>query len=162
MGDELDLETGDPSRADPASERRRRRRERTAESGGTKKAPTATETSKLATEIRSRLDRVFDRIAEWRDARDDEELATVIREDKDMMAQGIVSLTNSFNPLRVPLLMGLNLIEPLLAFGRVVRVLVGRWMARRAAQQQAAAEAQGAVNPEYADNGGGGEVPAYQ
>src|ERR1700727_437506 len=132
MADELDLEHGGPVDS-PAAERRRRRRERAAE-GGESKPKTAASVKaeeRVATGIHSRFSRFLDRVAEWRDARDDDELARVVREDNDMMSQGVVSLTNSFNPLRGPVIMFLNIIEPVLAFGRVVRILISRWFAKR-------------------------------
>lgn len=134
--DELDLQTGDGGADNPAAERRRRRRERAAESGEGKPKLSAKADERVATEIHSRFSRFLDRVAEWRDARDDDELAQVVREDNDMMSQGIVSLTNSFNPLRGPVIMFLNIIEPVLAFGRVVRILISRWFARRQPEQE--------------------------
>lgn len=155
--DELDLETGDSSRADPATERNARRRRRgTSGSSSSSSSTGARAEAKVETEIRSRLDRVFDRIAKAREARGDDELVEAIREDSDAMAQGFISLTSNIVPLRVPLLMLLNLLEPLLAFGRVGRILAGRLLTRRerrqAEREQAAAE-QAAQEAGYAEPG---------
>src|SRR5215469_6955122 len=121
MADELNLEHGDPSR----SEQRRRRR--TAGDSGESK----TSDKALDRELHSRITDAFDQVVEWRQARDDEELATAISEDKDKMAKGLVSLTHVVAPLRQPLVIFLGFVEPVLAFGRVGRILGGRWFARR-------------------------------
>lgn len=134
----LDLEDGDPELAD-ASPRARRAAARKATAGDSD-TPTRKPASKRASapaqdrteaEISSRLNRTFDRIAQALDVREDAELADIIREDKEAMGQGIVSLTRSIKVLRSPLLMALNFVEPVLAFGRVGRVLYGRWAYRR-------------------------------
>jgi hypothetical protein len=135
----------------------RRRRRRAARSGGTENAPKPKrDDSKVATEISSRLDRLFDRIAQWRESREDEELASAVREDTEMMVSGVVSLTGSFPFLRTPLIMLLSILEPLLAFGRVVRILVGRWMARRQAQVEQVTPS----SDDYVDSETG--IPVYQ
>lgn len=135
----LDLDKGDPMAAEASpAERRRMARERStgrsgpsSDSGEKKKAPTASATSKIEAELSSRLERVFDRIVKALVMRDDEELAQVVREDSEAMSQGLISLTRSVKFLRSPLLMILNLVEPVLAFGRVGRILIGRWIERR-------------------------------
>lgn len=124
MSDELDLETGDPGRGDAASERRRRRRE-----SSTTEAPK--QSGGIENEVRSRLARVFDRIAKAREAQEDHELAEVIREDTDAMTQGFVSLTSNVPFLRMPLVMALNILEPVLAFSRVGRIILIRVINRR-------------------------------
>ena len=100
----------------------------------------------METELLSRIERICDRIAEVLDARGDDELAYAIREDKTAMGQGLVSLTGNVKFLRGPLLMMLNLVEPGLAFGRVLRILYFRFADRQARihaeREQAAAEAQ--------------------
>jgi hypothetical protein len=144
--DELDLETGVTSER---SERRRRRRESsTASSGGEK---TATQQKKEDTEVISRLDRLRDRLVKNREAAGDDELAEILREDGEQMAQGVKSLTGSFPVLRMPLFMFLNVLEPVLAFGRLGRALWRRYWERRAMQAEAAAQAQ--AEAEAAANG---------
>jgi hypothetical protein len=83
-------------------------------------------------ELKSRLTGVFDRIAEAADARGDEELADIIREDRDVMAGGIVSLTRPFMALRAPVVLALAIVEPVMAFGRLARLMIGRAMVNRA------------------------------
>jgi hypothetical protein len=144
---ELDLEFGDPLRASPEGETRRRRR------ATTEAKSEADDTGAVETEIRSRLDRLFDRIVKAREAVEDEELAEVIREDADAMANGFISVTHNVPFLRLPLIMLLNILEPVLAFYRVARILVIRWFARRAER----AAAQYAQEPVY-ENG----VPIYE
>ena len=124
---ELDLERGDPSRSSPEGERKRRRRTVAEE------APTE---GMVDAEVRSRLERTFDRIIKSRRSHDDEELATVIEEDAEAMTQGIVDATTGIPFLRSPLLMALNVIEPVLAFSRVGRILFYRFLERRARKSQ--------------------------
>ena len=135
MPDELDLEHGDPSRRE---ERRTRRRQR--DSTGSVGTESKTDTRRLDNELHSRLVDAFNQIVEWREAREDEELATAINEDKEKMAKGLVSLTHAVAPLRQPLLIFLGFVEPILAFGRVGRILATRWVARQQRRQQAAEE----------------------
>jgi len=91
----------------------------------------------------------FDQVVEWREARDDEELATAISEDKDKMAKGLVSLTHVVQPLRGPLLIFLGFVEPVLAFGRVGRILGERFIMRR----QRIAEERAAMAEEWQTEG---------
>lgn len=137
----LDLENGDEALANATpAERRRAARKAAAEgeaSGGSGSRKPASRSSKATqeregTELLSRLDRTFDRIALALEARGDAELADTIREDKTAMSQGLVSLTRSVKALRSPFLMLLNLVEPVLAFGRVGRILYVRLAERRA------------------------------
>lgn len=92
-----------------------------------KKRATATDN-----ELKTRLTGVFDRIADAADARGDEELAEVLREDRDVMASGIVSLTRPFVVLRAPVVLLLAVVEPVMAFGRLARLAIGRVMDSRA------------------------------
>lgn len=92
-------------------------------------------------DLRGRLSGCFDRIAATLDERGDEELAELVRQDAEVMSQGLVSLTRPFRALRTPLLAVIAVIEPALAFGRIARLLGGRWAERRA-EQAAAAQAQ--------------------
>jgi hypothetical protein len=130
MADDLDLERGDPSRAEA-------RRQRRQASGSSSSGESKTTTAKLDHELHARLVSSLEQVQEWREARDDAELADAIGEDKEKMAKGLVSLTHAVQPLRQPLLVFLGFVEPLLAFGRVGRILAGRWVERR---QQRAAE----------------------
>lgn len=141
MVDELDLEHGDADLADRIEAENEskpriretassRRRDRVA-SQKARSAPGASGGDKLDAEIASRLDRTFLRISGALQARGDEELSSVVSEDRTAMTQGLVSLTHAVKPLRTPLLMGLNLIEPILAFGRVARILLTRMALRR-------------------------------
>jgi hypothetical protein len=124
MPDELDLERGDASRADATSERRSRRRQR--DTGSSSRAAASEDA-----EVEGQLSQAWERVAEWREARDDDELSEAIREDADVMTKGFVSLTSNFKPLRRPLIIFLNVILPLFAFARVGRILLTRWVERR-------------------------------
>jgi len=135
MADELDLERGIPSRGE---ERRSRRREGSSETKST--GDKASE--KLDRELHSRLTDALEQVVEWRMARQDAELATAISEDKEKMARGLVSLTHVVAPLRRPLLIFLGFVEPLLAFGRVGRILTERWLERRRERAEELARAQ--------------------
>ena len=125
MPDELDLERGDPSRSEERRQRRRATRTETV-SGESK-----TVTDKLDRELHARLVESLGQVQEWREARDDEELATAIEQDKEKMAKGLVSLTHAVMPLRKPLVVFLSFVEPILAFGRVGRILTFRWVEKR-------------------------------
>jgi len=133
MADELDLSGGG------YSSRSERRSRRSADGGESK-----TTSDKLDRELHSRLLDAFGQVVEWRQAREDEELATAIDEDKDKMARGLVSLTHAVTPLRQPLVIFLGFVEPVLAFGRVGRILATRWVMRRQrhAEDLAAAQAE--------------------
>lgn len=124
--DDIDLDRGEPD--DAASRRRRRRQQRTEEP-----APSEGFTER---EVRDQLTRAFEGIAKNRDARGDGELADAVREEGDAMTEGFVALTSAFTPLRLALVIALNLLITLLAFGRVGSILWYRWTARRAAAQQ--------------------------
>lgn len=103
--------------------------------------------SRLEAEIESRLDRVFDQLAEQREARGDEELATALREDKRPISSALVSLTRPIGQARQLVLLVLAVIEPLLAFGRIGRILAGRVRGRqeRRAEERQRAEYEAAV-----------------
>lgn len=130
MADELDLERGDPGRADSASERRRARR--TARQADTESAGGG----KAEAEIRMQLEGAFERLAKMRDTKEDAELADAIREESDPMTEGIVTLTNSVTPLRFPIIILLNLLITMMAFGRVGGILYQRFQDRRVARAQ--------------------------
>lgn len=86
-------------------------------------------------ELRERLGKVLERAAEWREARGDHELAAVLREDKQAIIGGLVSLTGPFLWLYGPLIAGLQVLEPVMAFGRVLRIMGVRMADRRARRQ---------------------------
>lgn len=145
----LDLENGDEELAEatPAQRRAAARKAAGEDRPSTAKktssarrssTKTPTQVSKLEAELTSRLHRTFDRIAQTLDARGDQELAEVIREDGDAISQGFISLTRNVRFLLSPLIMLLNLVEPVLAFGRVGRILYRRWVER---QQRTAEQA---------------------
>lgn len=93
-------------------------------------SPTAKRTADR--DLRARLETIFDRIGDAAEARGDEELADVVREDKEVMAGGLVSLTTPFKALRTPLLFALGIVEPVMAFSRIVRLMLGRTLDHRA------------------------------
>lgn len=105
------------------------------------KKPRPKTTPTAERELRGRLSDCFDRIAESVRQRGDDELADLLADDAAIMAQGLVSLTRPFRALRTPLLALVAIVEPALAFGRVVRLLAGRWADRRARAAEAAAMA---------------------
>jgi hypothetical protein len=109
-------------------------------SSSRRRRPNRTETS-----LKERLVACFDRIAESLEGRGDNELAEIVRNDGEIMAQGLVSLTRPFTAIRTPLLVLVAIVEPALAFGRILRVLAGRLHERRARitweREQAAQEA---------------------
>lgn len=122
--DEIDLTRGEPGRGDSTSERRRRRRASRSESD----SPTESFTER---EVRIQLERAFDGLAKGREARGDTDLAEAIREEGDAMTEGFVTLTNNVKPLRLPLVILLNILITLLAFGRVGGILWERFKARQ-------------------------------
>lgn len=159
----LDLDEGDEelANASPRERRAAARRAAAIERNTRKEGNSRTSSTKRAkdragerveAELTSRLSRTFDRIAKALEAREDYELASAIREDSEAMSQGLVSLTTNVKLLRSPLLMSLNLIEPVLAFGRVFRILFGRWNARQTRiameREEAQREASSAVPPQ--------------
>jgi hypothetical protein len=109
------------------------------EGGQKRSSSSSSRTRKPAseTDLRSRLTIVFGRIADAADARGDSELATVVREDMDVMATGLVSLTRPFTALRTPLLLVLAIVEPVMAFSRIARLMLGRIVVRRAHREPA-------------------------
>jgi hypothetical protein len=115
---ELDLENGgtvDPPKRGPGRPK-----------GSTSKTPPAEKN------LKARLEATFQKIADSRAARGDDELAVALRDEKGPMALGLVNLTENVKPLRNPLVTFLALIEPALAFGRVGNILRYRLIDRRA------------------------------
>jgi len=101
---------------------------------GKSKAKRPAASARAEKDLRDRLVGCFERIAESLYARQDEELAELVREDAEIIAQGLVSLTRPFTALRTVVLAIVAIIEPLMAFGRIGRVLLGRLAERRAAR----------------------------
>ena len=143
---ELDLEAGDEDRAeriaaatDSGSSKKPRfgSKKASGSSASPKRAtPRATAAKRAEESLNARLVRAFDRIIEQLLQRGDAELATVIEEDKDAMAAGLVSLTRAVTWMRRPLVTALNFVEPVLAFGRVGKILVTRMVLRRQQQME--------------------------
>jgi len=107
---------------------------RTRKESKSRKRPAAS--ARAENELKGRLVGCFERIAESLYARQDEELAELVREDAEVIAQGLVSLTRPFTALRGIVLAIVAIIEPLMAFGRIGRVLLGRMAERRSARAQ--------------------------
>lgn len=82
-------------------------------------------------DLKARLLTCFERIADAAEARGDEELAGAVREDMGVMAGSLVSLTRPLTALRAPLLLGLAVLEPVMAFSRLGRLMFGRLTDRR-------------------------------
>jgi len=141
MADEIDLERGVPS---SRTEARRRRTERKGPIEGESK----TLTEKLDRELDDRITAALEQLRDWRESRDDEELADAIERGKEKMSKGLVSVTHIVAPLRGPLVVILGFLEPVLAFGEVGRILIGRWLNRRQehADNLAAAQAEWDAN----------------
>lgn len=110
-----------------------------------KTARSSAKSAKEDRDLKNRLTACFERVADALDTRGDEELADLVRADTDIMSNGLVSLTRPLQALRTPLVLVISVIEPALAFGRILRVLAGRMAERRmmnaAAQEEAAREA---------------------
>lgn len=102
-------------------------------------------------DLRTRLEGVFDRIAEAAEVRGDIELADAIAEDAKVMAQGLVSFTRPLRALRGPLLLLLGIVEPFMAFRRVGMLLFGRWYVRRRGDTPETPEPDEPIDP--------GEIP---
>lgn len=132
--DELDLENGRPDDAGgrkggrteesaKRQERRERARHRDTEAG-----------------IRERLHAIFSRLADAREGRGDVELAAMIREDSRAMVEGLLSVVRRAPGLAGVITGALAVLEPLIAFGRIARLLGGRFADRRAAAYEDAPE----------------------
>lgn len=99
--------------------------------------------------IRERLFAIFDTLADSLEGRGDLELAGIIREDSRAMVGGLESLIKRVPKLAGVVLGGLSVVEPLIAFGRIFRVLARRMRERREeALEQANWEAGQAEEPE--------------
>lgn len=131
--DELDLDKGEPERASSRTERARQRRNRAKETSSSSEGVSDSV-------VRDQLTRAFNGLANARAARGDEELAEAFREEGDAMTEGFVALTTNVKPLRMPVIILVNILITLLAFGRVGSILLNR-LADRRARRQAEAEA---------------------
>lgn len=129
---DLDLDKGDPERVKANESAADKRRESRATGVHSKPGTRKTAAQKAEEEIAARLHVTFDRIATACENRNDEEMAAIFREEAQSMSVGLVSLTRNVSALRPGLLMTLNLVEPIMAFGRLGRELLQRFMARRA------------------------------
>lgn len=96
-----------------------------------KKRTSSSRAKATENELRGRLADCFDRISDALETRGDDELSAIIREDAEVISAGLVSLTRPFKVLRMPLLALVAVVEPALAFGRIARVLIGRFAERR-------------------------------
>jgi hypothetical protein len=114
---DIDLERPEPEEK-PASDRRRESDER---QGRRKRA-----------DIRERLFAIFNRLADSREGRGDVELAAMIREDSRAMVEGLLSVTRRAPGLAPAIMGALAVLEPLIAFGRIAKLLGGRFAERRA------------------------------
>lgn len=125
---------------------------------GSKTDPTKAEESKL----RGQLDRTLERLAEALEGRDDDELATAIREDAKAIASGLIGLTRQLAPARRILIVAVALAEPALAFGRIGRILLGRLAARQQRRAEAQAASDVAPAPDIFAPGGRGAFDGRQ
>jgi hypothetical protein len=80
---------------------------------------------------------MFGRLAESRLARGDEELAEIITEDTAVMSEALVSVTRLLTPVRKVLLVAVAVVEPVLSFQRILRVLGRRFAERRMEEARA-------------------------
>lgn len=145
MSDTIDLTLGEPDPDEsPAARRRRERRERDSSSGSSSRTRSSTGGSSKSDDssLVTRLDTAFVKLADQMLARGDDELAEALREERHAMSQGLVSLTATLTVLRFPLIVFMSLIEPVLAFWRVGRILIMRFFGWRERRIIAAQEAQ--------------------
>ena len=98
-------------------------------------------------DMRERLFAIFERLAERLEGRGDAELAQVIRQDARAMVGGLDSAAKRVPGLASPILWALGILEPLLAFGRVMRILLDRFSQRRASRFEAEEEEPGLEEP---------------
>jgi len=96
--------------------------------------------SKQTGEVQSRMGRVIDRLIERQEGRGDLELAGILREDGEMMANTTADAVKVVPQLAAPLLLILGLIEPFLAFGRLAGLFRHRLLERRERAAEAAAQ----------------------
>jgi hypothetical protein len=84
------------------------------------------------TRVEVRLQRLFERVGEALENRGDEELGGAVRAEARAMSSGLVSATRRTQRLRSLLLTLLDVVEPALAFGRVLAIVLRRLASRRA------------------------------
>ena len=89
------------------------------------------EERRQAENIESRLFAVFNRLSDALEGRGDDELAGMIREDTKAMVGGLVSVVRRVPALAAWVVGGLAVLEPLIAFGRIFRLLLRRLGERR-------------------------------
>ena len=155
---ELDLDEGDAERAEriaatqgQGQERSRAKRGsgggKSGGSGGSSRSKASVQREN--TDLVGRLGDALDKLAAQLEAKGDSELAEAFSDGKDAIAKSLVSLTSSVTFLRKPLLLFLNLLEPVLAFWRIGGILGRRFLERRdrvmAEQETARAEAEAAA-----------------
>ena len=136
---QIDIENLSPNDDDSGEQKRLRAPSKS------KSKPTPTADKQL----RDRLVSTFDRISAVLEARGDSELASIIDEEAEVMAQGLVAATKPFRIFRVVVVGFVSLVEPSLAFGRVFRVLFGRLLDWRSERQVAYAQQQEQTDGEY-------------
>lgn len=151
---DLDLQRGEPDEPKPRerserSQRRDRARERDKQG-----------------DVSRRLGTIFERLAQSVEGRGDDELAAMIREDREAMVGGLVNLTSKAPALAPAVLGVLAVLEPLIAFGRIFRLLL-----RRAGERREARYAEWGPDANYGEPGefvagqpvpGGFEPPAAE
>lgn len=110
--------------AEASARKESTRRERTKKTSTRRTVPTEAD-------LKGRLAACIDRIAAAAEVREDEELAEILHEDRDIIVNGLVSLTRPFRALRAPLVVLLAIIEPVMAFTRIGRLMLERVMTRK-------------------------------
>lgn len=105
-------------------------------------------------ELKDRLVRTFTRASQALDNRGDEELATAIEEDTEIMSDSLVSIAKTAVPFRKFLTTILGVVEPLLAFARVGSILIRRLLTRRMQQQEPADQQPTPVSPIFGNSVG--------
>jgi hypothetical protein len=114
---ELDLETGGPVEGELDKPKRGR--------------PKGSTNARTDNAVADRVEKTVLRLAEVLEGRGETELSAALREDAKAMAGAMASLTSTLKGLRKPLLAVLGVVEPALAFGRVVRIAFHKLSARR-------------------------------
>lgn len=132
----IDLEHGDPERAERIATAGVESRPRTRGStpGTTRKTTTPRKTAAAKVEENSLVARcvtAFNDLADQAEARDDEELGELLRRRAEAMGKGMVSLTRNLTPLRKPLIVLLSLVEPTFAFWELTSLIARRYVERR-------------------------------
>ena len=161
---ELDLTSGDPKRAariaqirdeqeeGAAASRARRGTAKPKSESSSSSSKSKSTSSKGSTDagLKGQLKDAFERLAEQRNSKGDEELGTALQEEAESMAQGLISATRALPFLRQPLLFLLGVLVPVLAFWRVGSILANRWADRREAvmREREMAAAGAAVAPQ--------------